>query len=188
MKKITVILSLFLCGFNTQISAIPAQVMIIRHAEKDSTGNLSERGLERAGALAPYISLSSFLLNFGTPVAIFAARPNLNTPPFHPDEGTARCLQTVGPTAAFLKLPIHPGYAKLQESEIANFILNHSAYDGKNVLICWHHDVIQALAIALGAASAPPFPEVFDQIWVITYSPIITLTIYQQSLLFGDTP
>lgn len=187
MKKTVISLLLATHLFAVSVYALPAQVLIIRHGEKGIEGNLSEKGLERAGALAPYFTKKPELLTFGEPVAIFAARPVRATPPFHPDENTERCLQTVGPTAEMLKLPIHPGFGKFDEQELANFILSNSKYDGKNVLICWHHDVIQQLAIDLGAMAAPVFPDVFDQTWVITY-PGASLVILQQELLFGDTP
>jgi hypothetical protein len=188
MKKFAVLLSLFAYTIALPLIAQPAQVIIIRHAEKQPDGNLSERGFERAGALAPYFALTSTLINNGVPVAVFAARPTPPTPPYHPDENTQRCIDTIAPTALFLRQPIHSGYAKLQEQEIANFILSNSLYSGKNVLICWHHDTIQTLAEAFGVSSAPEFPNVFDQTWVITYTPTPVLTIYQQQLLFGDTP
>jgi len=188
MKKLTMLLSFFACAFSMYVNAQPAQVIVIRHGEKMPDGNLSERGFERAGALAPYFALTSTFLNYGVPVAIFAARPTPSTPPYHPDENTLRCVDTIAPTALFLRLPIHSGYAKLQEQALADFILSDAFYEGKNVLICWHHDTIQTLVQALGVPTAPPFPNVFDQTWVITYLPTPFLAIYQQRLLFGDTP
>jgi len=188
MKRITLLGCLLLNIIATPLFSLPAQIIIIRHAEKDSLGNLSQRGWERAGALAPYLTKSSFLLNFGLPTAIFAARPTPNIFPYEVDENTLRCVQTVSPTAQFLNLPIHSGYAKFQEEILAQLILNNPNYDDKNILICWHHGRIPELAIALGASSAPTFPYVFDQTWVITYSPSTDLIIYQQALLFGDAP
>lgn len=170
------------------VFALPAQVIVIRHSEKDADGNLTQRGFERAGALAHYLTKSPYLTNFGTPVAIFAARPNNGKPPYQPDENTRRCLDSVGPTAQLLKLPIHAGFTKFQEPELAEFILNSSKYDGKNVLICWHHETIQELLIALGVTSVEPVPDVFDLVWLIQYNPSANLTLYHQALFLGDTP
>lgn len=179
MRKL--ILSMFIALNFSSLAATPSQIMIIRHGEKNSSGYLSEKGLERAGALAPYFAESEFLNEFGPPVAIFAARPTKN-------EKNQRCIQTVGPTALMLKLPIHSGYAKSQVIELADFILNNPDYDGKNVLICWNSDSIEDLALALGVNSPGPFPDVYDILWVIDYDADVTLTSFNQQLLFGDTP
>jgi hypothetical protein len=188
MRKVAAIICLFATAIAAPVIAQPAQVIIIRHAEKQADGSLSQMGFERAGALAPYFTFTDYLTTFGLPVSIFAARPTVPTPPFQPDENTQRCIDTIAPTALLLRKPIHSGYAKFQEQQLADFILNNKLYDGANVLICWHQDVIQALSEALGVPSAPPFPDVFDQTWVITFSPTATLSIFQQQLLFGDTP
>lgn len=181
MKTFLTILSLFCIGSSALIYAVPSQVMIIRHAEIDTEGNLSEKGLERAGALGPYFALTDFLLNFGSPKSIFAARPN-------PDSPTTSCLQTVGPTAQILERPVHTGFAEFQYKKLARTLLHKSTYEGRNILICWDRHRIQELASALGVVSAPEFPDVYDQVWVITFDPDATLTIYQQQLLFGDAP
>lgn len=177
-----------MASFVSQLPATPAQVILIRHAEKDAQGNLSQKGYERAGALAAYFDLTPVLTNFGPPFAIFAARPNPPVAPFHPDENTERCLQTVAPTAFSLKLPIHPGYDKLQFVELADFVLNNPLYDGKNILICWHHDTLPQLAQALGIANPPVYPAgSFDLTWLITYDPAPLLRVKHQQLLFGDS-
>lgn len=189
MRRLAITLYLIICSLASQLPAVPAQVMIIRHAEKEPGGNLSQKGLERAGALAPYFELTPALVIFGTPVSIFAARPTPSVSPYGIDESTQRCIQTVGPTAELLTLPIHSGYAKLQENALAAFVLSDPLYDGKNVLICWHHDTISQLAQAFGIASPPVYPgSTFDQTWVITYNPAPMLVILPQNLLFGDTP
>jgi hypothetical protein len=59
--------------FASSLLAEPAQVIIIRHAEKPEDGNeLSLEGRERAAALAPYFLANLDLLEFGPPVAIYA--------------------------------------------------------------------------------------------------------------------
>lgn len=174
---------------------MPAQVIIIRHGEKDTTnGQLLPKGQSRAGALAAYLtefdptSTNPPLFNFGPPTAIFAARPAL-----HSDDETIRCIQTVTPTAAKLKLPVHSPFGPLQENELAQLILNDPRYDGRNVLICWHHTLIAALIEAFGYAPPAgiiPYPNRFDLVWVMTFPapfPPVTLSPILEELLFNDS-
>lgn len=187
MKRFLVLLTL-LGIFNSYLTAQPAQVLIIRHAEKDFEGNLDQIGQERAEALSIYFTSQPDLQKYGSPVSIFAARPTVNTFPFGTDENTGRCLQTISPTAQQLRLPIHAGYAKFQEEELARFILDYAPYRGKNILICWHADTIADLAAAFGIVPTPaPYPDdEFDETWVITFVPAPSLHIFHQRLLFGD--
>lgn len=187
MKRLITTVIVALSAFVTPLVAIPAQVIIIRHGEKDAAGNLSQKGLERAGALAPYFAYTQSLITYGPPFSIFAARPTPNTPPYSADENTQRCLQTVSPTAQFLSLVIHSGYARFEEPQLADFVLNNPNYNGKNVLVCWHHEAIRNLAIAFGISSPPTYPDdEFDLTWVITYASSPTLNIFHQRLLLGD--
>lgn len=177
------------------LQALPSQVIIIRHGEKDLiNGQLTPKGQSRAGALGPYLtefdpaSTNPPLLLFGPPTVLFAARPALFS-----DDETIRCIQTLIPTGVKLKLPIHSPYAPLQEQELANFILEDPRYDGANVLICWHHTLIAALIEAFGyqpPAAIIPYPNRFDLVWVMTFPapiPPVTLTPVLQELLFGDS-
>lgn len=161
---------------------MPAQVIIIPSGEVDSAGNLTQQGKERAGALADYIILTPNFTSFGEPVSVFAARPTSLTA-----DNTQACIQTAGPTAQVLNLPIHSGYSKLQDANLASFILNRPHYNGKNVLICWRPDSIQALASAFGVSSPPSFPDnTFNVAWQITFSPNPSLQILPQDLLLSD--
>lgn len=189
---------LFLIFFILQITtvyALPLQVIIIRHGEKAPNGQLTPKGQSRAGALAAYLteldpaSTNPPVLLFGPPQAFFASRPAL-----HSDDDTVRCIQTLIPTALKLKLPIHSPFAPLQEQELANFILTDSRYDGKYVLICWHHTLIASLIEAFGylppAGILPAYPNRFDLVWVMPFpapNPPATLTPVLQELLFGDS-
>lgn len=189
MRHFAIALCLLLTTSAIRIFATPAQVIIIPHAEVDSSGHLTQQGLERAGALAGYIIFTPNLTIYGEPVAIFAARPTPTRPkpPFYKTDKTQACIQTVAPTAQSLTLPIHSGYSKLEDSKIASFILNNKKYAGKNVLICWRNGKIQKLAAAFGVSSPPAFPlNVFNLTWVITFSPNPTLQILPQDLLFSD--
>ena len=189
MRRLAITLCLFISSLAAQLAAMPAQVIIIPCAEVDAQGNLTQQGLERAGALVAYIALTQAPVAFGKPIAIFAARPVPNAAPYPlaPPENTESCMQTIAPTALFFKKPIHSGYALLQEIQLASFILNKQLYNGKTVLICWHIEGMQALAIALGVAGAPVFPAgVSNLTWVINYAPAIALIELEQDLLFSD--
>jgi hypothetical protein len=185
---------LLLSIVTTALYAMPAQVIIIRHGEKNPlNGQLLPKGQSRAGALGAYLTeldLSSTnppLLIFGPPTAVFASRPVSFS-----DDQTIRCIQTVIPTALKLKLPVHSPYAPLQENTLAQFILNDPRYDNGNVLICWHHTHIAALIEAFGylpPAAIIPYPDRYDLVWVMSFPapvPPVVLVPVLQELLFGD--
>ncbi len=70
MKKIWLILC---CA--ASLTAMPAQIIVIRHAEKDPvTRGISEEGMGRAAALAYYLTQTDYLLQNGPIAAIFASR------------------------------------------------------------------------------------------------------------------
>src|SRR5580692_12317348 len=67
-----VVIVLFVAQFS--LSA-PTQVIIIRHAEKPATGDdLNAKGRMRAAALVPYFLEAPEVLEFKTPVAIYAQK------------------------------------------------------------------------------------------------------------------
>lgn len=183
--------------------ALPAQVIIVRHGEKNTvTRELTGAGVERVEALASYFTdpnggpgfvgnagLSNVtLFNYGLPAGLFAARPV-----HHSDDFTVRCIQTLAPVALVLNLPIHSGYAPGQEQQLVETIFNNPLYDGKSVLICWHHTFIAALIQAFGyqppAGILPAYPDRFDLVWVMTFpapNPPAIVNPFLQELLFGD--
>lgn len=197
MKKsfFLLLFGLFAVSEIAVVEALPAQVIIIRHGEKDPTnGQLLPKGQSRAGGLMAYLtefdptSTNPPLFDFGPPTALFAARPAL-----HSDDETIRCIQTLIPTSVKLKLPIHSPFAPLQEEELAQFILNNPRYDGRNVLICWHHTLIASLIEAFGytpPAGIFPYPNRNDLVWLLKFPapvpPVIVNPILQE-LLFGDS-
>lgn len=178
------------------LEAMPAQVIIIRHGEKNHlNGQLLPKGQSRAGALMAYLteldpsSTNPPLFLYGPPAVIFASRPA-----DHSDDQTIRCIQTVTPTALKLKLPVHSPFGPLQEQELADYILNDPRYDGKSVLICWHHTLIATLIEAFGylppAGILPHYPNRYDLVWLLPFpapqTPVIVDPILQE-LLFGDS-
>lgn len=154
----------------------PKTILIIRHAEKPQAGpDLSPEGAKRAEALPDLFKKSATRPNpFPTPGFIFAAEDS---------EMSNRPLETVQPLADQLKLKVH---SKIKDKDYAELVeeLTKPKYDGKTVLICWHHGQIKHLAEALGVVKPPKFDEaVFDQVWVVTFDEKKPkLTIKPQSL------
>lgn len=126
----------------------PAQVIIISQAETDpATNTLSTKGLERAGALGQYLFQSPSLLSFGPPTAIFATCANYPT------------LQTATPISASLASIIQCGFSANNLEALVHFILNHSDYNGKEVLIVWEAASFKSLISTFGFLPANPYPD-----------------------------
>ena len=65
----------FLAAEN-RASAMPAQVVIIRHGEKPAEGNgLNARGFQRAAALPQFFQNNPTVTAFGPAAAIYAMKP-----------------------------------------------------------------------------------------------------------------
>jgi hypothetical protein len=165
--------------------AHPAQIIIIRHAEKPTSGSdLSPRGEERAAALVPYFLKADELSKFGTPVAIYAQKPSNATP-------SRRAIETVQPLADALHLKVNESYHRDEFQKMMDEILRSPEYEGRTVLICWEHKVIPAIAAELGAEGAPskwPDDE-FDRTWVLTFgdSKAPQFKNLPQRLMYGDS-
>ncbi|HSW85892.1 MAG TPA: histidine phosphatase family protein [Rhabdochlamydiaceae bacterium] len=182
---------------------LPGQVIIVRHGEKNTiTGELTSAGVERVEALSSYLTepnnepgfvgsaglTNVVLFNYGVPFALFASRPVQRS-----DDFTVRCIQTLVPTALKLQLPIHSPYGPGQEQQLARSILNEPRFNGKNIVICWHHTFIAALIQAFGyvppAGIVPTYPNRFDLVWVMTFpapNPPAIVNPILQELLFDD--
>jgi len=170
---------------------LPRRILILRHGEKpgDPTAegsedgiNLSTRGYERAGALAPYVPGT-----FGAPDYLFATAPSKHS---------NRPVETITPLANALGLKIHADYADADFQKLADHILGSSKYAGKLLLICWHHGKIPALTSALkGLPPFSPWPgHVFDRVWQIDYAQpsgpgasTFAVANMPQQLLYGDS-
>jgi len=195
----------------------PNQVLIVRHGEKvgdpkkdDDAGRyLSIQGSARAADLpslfVPPLSQLSCKLHRSAAAAEFiglyrqiptrgkAAR--FSAPNFifatQRSKQSNRPIATVTPLATALKLHINDGYADNDAdiNEMTDAILNHLAFAGKIVLICWHHARIPAIAKALGIAKPPKWDgKVFDRVWQITFPKgKATLRDLPQMLLYGDS-
>lgn len=147
--------------------ARPAQIVIIRHAEKPADPadpHLSPKGVKRAQRLVSFITKDPAVLKFGTPVAVFATKTTK-------DDNGQRTQETVAPLAESLKLEVQTPFHGKQYAELARSILANPAYAGKTVIICWNHEEIPELAAALGVSPQPPKwkGSVFDQVYIIAY-------------------
>jgi hypothetical protein len=166
------------------VSARPAQVLLLRHAEKDSvSGNeLSAQGFRRAHALPELFYKRSEFQEFGLPVALFAMGQKSDTT-------SIRAIQTLEPLAQELQLKVKDDYTKKNYLRMVEKILNNSKYDGKLVVICWENKVLHDIAVAFGLPDAPDYPaEKYDRAWLLTFanSSRPTLQDIPQKLLPGD--
>lgn len=144
----------------------PARVLIVRHAEKPDDENvrdLSAAGKKRADAFPDlFIKSDKRPEPFPTPDFIFATSAS---------KRSDRPVETVTPLAKKLKLDIDSRYANDEYPKLAAELLSNPKYEGKTVLICWHHGKIVDLAGALKADDVPDQWKdgVFDRVWVVTY-------------------
>ena len=173
--------------FSGIASAAPAEVLIIRHAEKPKSGpHLNDRGRQRAEALVKFFETSPAMTRFGTPVAIYGAAPKK-------DGGSVRSIETVTPLAKDLGLDVDQDYTKKEVDDAAREILHDHRYDGKMVLLAWEHKKIPDLAAAFGADDAPDEwngDDVFDRVWVLDFDDdgnVASFRDLPQHLLPGDS-
>ncbi len=168
-----------------RVVAAPAEVIIIRHAEKPAEGpELNLRGQERAAALVPYFLGTPEVLEHQTPVAIYAQAVKKAS-------SSRRAIETVKPLADTLKLHVIDKFTREEFQAMVNEILSKPEYEGHTVLICWEHKVIPEMAKAFHAEGAPDsWPgEVYDRTWIITFKAgaAPTCRTVPQKLLFGDS-
>jgi hypothetical protein len=147
--------------------AQPAQIILIRHAEKpDDPGavHLSKAGEERARELVPFLTTDPEFTKYGRPVALFATQTTRH------GRGQ-RTRETLAPLAKELHLPIEARYLSENYEALARMILANPKYQGKTVLICWNHDEIPQLAAALGVHPRPPKwkDAAYDRVYLISY-------------------
>jgi hypothetical protein len=145
----------------------PAQIILIRHAEKPADAknpHLSRAGVARAKRLVSFVTTNPALTRFGMPVAVFATQTTK-------DQNGQRTQETVAPLARALKLRVQTPFLGKDYAGLAKLILANPAYAGKTVLICWNHEEIPQLAAALGVTPEPPKWKgaVFDLVYVISY-------------------
>jgi len=177
-------------GWAAWVQAMPAQVIIIRHAEKyEDPGqiHLSPKGRTRALALTELFQSDPRVLEFGKPAAIIAQSPTGK-------KHSRRSIETVEPLANALGLPVISQFTYGQAEELVQWLKAQREYDGKAVLICMNHMEVDELAQALGVLDLRPriWPhETYDRLYILTYAPkdgrLLSFRNLPQRLLFGDS-
>jgi broad specificity phosphatase PhoE len=139
-------------------------LLIIRHAENPANGHgLSPRGEERAKAYANYFQNFTVDSKRLEPNAVLVAADSKHS---------HRPRLTVQPFAKAANLPIDNRFANKQPTDLATEL--RANYQGKVILVCWHHGQIPALLRALGTAPETLLPngkwprDVYD--WVVMVS------------------
>jgi hypothetical protein len=164
------------------VSAEPAQVILLRHAEKPAAGDgLSPKGQQRAAALAPYFLQTEELMTHGEPIAVYAQQPSDSRP-------SRRSVETVKPLARALAIKVRQ-YRHSECAKMVKSIRENRKYEGKTVVICFEHDALPEIAAALGVSNSPKWPgHAFDRIWIITFNHgKSTLRDLPQKLMYGDS-
>lgn len=165
--------------------AHPARVILLRHAEKPAEAanpHLSERGRQRAEALAHWLTTNPALTNSGLPSVLFASQAT--------DHGHGqRPRETLEPVARQMNLPVRTPFRSEDFRALAHEVLDGKDYQGKVVVICSTHEHLSGLAAALGVKPPPAAwnGRVYDRAWVVdwkTNQP--TLRVVFQRLLPGD--
>lgn len=139
-----------------------ATILLMRHAEKpddDGDPNLSQAGYIRADKLADYIP-SHFHRN---PDYLFATADS---------DSSARPRETLEPLSQKTHVPIDSSIDNKDYKDLAKE-LDDPKYDGKFMVIAWHHGKIPQLAEKLGAP-AGSYPDewpgkTFDEIIELDY-------------------
>jgi len=158
----------------------PKQVIIIRHAEKPADvedPNLSPAGAERAKRLAEMLPQ-----RYGKPDHIFAAAPSKHS---------NRPVLTAEPLSNSVGVRINSDIADQDYPVLSERLTHLPKYQGKVVLICWHHGCLPDLAHSFGVAPTPPpwNDAVFDRVWIVKPGAQgTTLKDDPQKLMPGDSP
>ncbi len=165
--------------------AMPAQVMLIRHAETESidSQNLSKSGYIRAASLVPLFMKEPYITHLQTPAGIYAQCPNKA----HPSQWS---IQTVKPLANALGVPLNAKFDDLHYDKMVRDIRLNPLYDGKLVVICWEHEDLASIARLFGVDLATEWtPSMCDKIWVIDFAgeKPQNFTEIPQKLLMGDS-
>jgi phosphohistidine phosphatase SixA len=174
-----------LLTFAAVAQATPAEILLIRHGEKDGGPDLSERGRERAEALVSFFQTNPAVTTHGVATVIYAAAPK--------HEGSSnRAVETIQPLADALGIAVDSDYTSGEYSDMVDEVMSSSEYDGQVVLICWHHGKLPDIAEALGISPKPADWDdtVFDRVWRLDFKgdQLVSFTDLPQHLLPGDSP
>jgi hypothetical protein len=125
-------------------------VLLIRHGEKPASGiDLAVAGQERAQAYILYFQ--NYLLQSTSGASDNSTPIKLNYLFATADSGNSdRPDLTITPLSQAIGVAINDKHKNADYQKVADDILQNSKYDNSNILICWHHGEILALAAALG--------------------------------------
>lgn len=171
MSRYRWLVTAVVCGFTSLTLAANAQegpknsvLLIVRHAEDPPSGHgLSPRGEDRAKAYVNYFQNFTVDSKRLEPNAVVVAADS---------KQSHRPRLTVEPFAKAANLVIDNRFANKQPADLAAEL--RANYQGKVILVCWHHGQIPALLRALGAAPETLLPngkwprDVYN--WVIMVS------------------
>jgi hypothetical protein len=164
----------------------PKAILLIRHAEKPADAadiHLGPEGKKRAHALPDLFKKSDTRPDpFPTPDFIIATKASKHS---------NRPVETVTPLAQALKLEVDATCANDDYPDLTEKLYTTPKYEGKVVLICWHHGNLPEFATMLGATGVPDKwkDPVFDRVWVVTFGEKgknTPLTNRPQALMPGD--
>ncbi len=165
--------------------ATPSQIILMRHAEKPDFKSeiLSEKGFQRAQALAHLFEIYPALAVNGVPDFLIAAK-------YVPGQSSRRSHQTLEPLGLKLNLAIQGEFLTEEFAKLASDLLQNPQYEKKSIVIAWTHTYITKLANALGVGAAPDWDSsVFDRLWLIQFdlNGKLTFSNLGQKLLPGDS-
>ncbi len=167
--------------------AMPAEVLLIRHAEKPTEGDegmeLSEKGWLRAQALPKLFKQPEFKGLMDRKVILIAmAQKKRNS--------SIRPIQTLKYLSVSLNTQIETPYTRDDYGFLVNQLRGNPFFKNKTVIICWEGTVLSSIARSLGVY---PVPELrkrdFDRAWVLKFNDNGALSRFQdlpQRLLPGD--
>ena len=145
-------------------SAVPAQVLLLRHAEKNDTRgdyNLDAAGLQRALRLAAMIPRC-----FWNPTQIRTFEITFAT------SKNARSYQTAVPLGVYTGVNVYQvTNSTLGSRSFGEQVLVLPQYDGASCVFVWEHRALPELAEGMGWADMPPIQDDnFDELYLMTYS------------------
>jgi hypothetical protein len=142
----------------------PAQIILLRHAEKPPVGpELNKKGFQRAHMLPTFFISHPTLIEFGDPAVIIAAIPDRIG-------GSIRSIQTVIPLANHFQLEINENFPKAAETSLVAAIFSNPKWHNRTIVICWNRQGLPLLAHLLGAKAPSNWDKnCFDRFWVIRY-------------------
>lgn len=173
----------------------PEKIYLVRHGEKpgevgtekrDDGINLAARGRARAHAIAEHAPELFGISDWSDIDYIFATAPS---------HASSRPLETIKPLASICGKRVKTKYTDEEFAKLAKK-LKGKKYDGKIVVVAWHHGKLPHLIKALGGnTDVAPIKDgkwdenVFDRVIILSASnpkTIVTQSI-PQKLLFKDS-